>query len=843
MERTKHQVESERAKKRAKTHNKEKASDDSESSSDSSDGSVSLIDSDGDKPTTKPPATVEVVSKDDLSRQSSSNNTSPRPKVSSPGARNKVGRQVMTIKVDPQTFIEMRGMDTYEEILAELNKTLEQYSLDDAPVFKKLLEHHHARIDRAGTGTYEASGNASARLSKSGNLTARYHNLLAFDEGKYKLIKKSLKTIADMAAAHDDYAGKVRAVVMKLSNSLHNLNDQLSAFKNDTAANAKTSGSAHLNTEADTEERNGVLTSVTDNAKCLGKVLNKQLHLQTALNVLLEHKPYEDELLDNIKLTKIYVADKIAQSENDVPLQAQINALKAEITARDAVISSQAESLVTLASSYEKVAAGMVIAAVQDSSAKAEATEENPPPRQLLSSSQLSQNRRDRLTIIAQHQDDEYAKFEDQEKTASSNFRKFRNLLKLTMEASMRMSWNRHALTKVWSILMPDYPFTDTAFKHLHIRPEGTVSKPYNAITDTKIEHGYGTASGDLPEKDRSPGRAMSAVVQQYRFLLENMKRTRDECTSLCVQKGKHDAPTVKQLQNVRWFSASTGLIPCPSEKYNDFFATAVPSDYENARHTQLRTQIRLFIGWDFENKKPMYLQTDAIWYLYFVEKLTKRIHNELSEDIHKKVETNIPGKKVLGFKLPIEFFFFDESQSAPTDPSDPRRLNIARKGYTALLKLMNNERGTIYSTIMSVGASFFKGTFNDANAKYPAQQFALNALLKPDDIKFHVDNNHPPAYLHKLMREKWSRIDIQPLKRSQTTYAEQKWTEYFVLNLNKLQAHSELAHNQYRAYSISTNSNSKYTPLQNSPLVQAAFNYWPSTTFEALVAEASALN
>ena len=71
-------------------------------------------------------------------------------------------------------------------------------------------------------------------------------------------------------------------------------------------------------------------------------------------------------------------------------------------------------------------------------------------------------------------------------------------------------------------------------------------------------------------------------------------------------------------------------------------------------------------------------------------------------------------------------------------------------------------------------------------------QQSSLNALLKPDDIKFHVDNNHPPAYLHKSMREKWSRIDIQPLKRSQTTHAEQKWTEYFVLNLNKLQAHSE---------------------------------------------------
>ena len=34
-----------------------------------------------------------------------------------------------------------------------------------------------------------------------------------------------------------------------------------------------------------------------------------------------------------------------------------------------------------------------------------------------------------------------------------------------------------------------------------------------------------------------------------------------------------------------------------------------------------------------------------------------------------------------------------------------------------------------------------------------------------------------------------------------------------------------------------------QYTPLQNTPLVQAAFDHNTNSTFEALVAEASALN
>ena len=93
-------------------------------------------------------------------------------------------------------------------------------------------------------------------------------------------------------------------------------------------------------------------------------------------------------------------------------------------------------------------------------------------------------------------------------------------------------------------------------------------------------------------------------------------------------------------------------------------------------------------------------------------------------------------------------------------------------------------------------------------------------------------------------MRKKWSNIDIKPLKRSQISYAEQKWVEYFTLNLNKLLTHSNKAHYAYLMQSsIVDKYDDHYTPLQNTPLVQAAFINWPSTTFQALVAEASALN
>ena len=843
MTRTKNQIESDRAKKRAKTGDKEKASDsDSGSSSDSSSGAVSLIDSDDDKPTTKSSSTVQVISKGDPAWKSSSNKGSPLPRDSPNSASGRISLR----KNDTQFFIALSGITTYEEILKELNQQLLQHDFDDNDAVKKLLNKHLERLENAGNGTYEAGGNASARLSKSGNVMKRYTELLCFDNGKYKLIQKSLKTITAMAGAHDSYVLKVKSTVTKLKSALQNLTDQIEAFKSDTAANAKSVPPSGK----------GVLTSVNDR---LEKLLNKQDHLQTSMSVLLEHKPYEDELLENIQLTKKYISERTAQSEKDISLkeetlQAQIVTLQGEVSAKDAVILSQTESVATLTATYAEVTSNMVVASVQGHVAK----EVAPPPRQILSPSQQKQNRIDRIEIIAKHQDNEYAKFEDSKQASSPGFRKFKKLLRTSMEASMRMSWNQHALDKVWTILMPDYPFDDTAFTHFHIRPGKDVSKPYNAITSPNIKHGYGTVSGDLPGKDDSPGKAMSAVVQQFRFLLENMKHTKDECTLLCVQKNNKDAPTTKLLQGVRWFSSSTGFIPVPYDKSHEFIGKPPPTDYKNARHTQLRTQIRLFIGWDFDNKKPIYESTDAIWYLYFVEKLTKRFYDGFSESIQMKEESSmakyteqspdsVRANTMLRFQLPIEFFFFDEAQSATTDSTDPRLLRVARKGYTALLKLMDNETGPIYGTIMSVGASFFEAKFNDPNASYPLQK-CLKALLKPQDCRWHIENNFPPAHMHKSMREKWSKMEIKSLKKSQVNHAESKWAEYFILNLNILQSHGNMALEQYTAsgnYSTSgaNNFNSKYTPLQNTPLVQAAFANWPTTTFEALVAEASAIN
>ena len=831
MGRTKQEA-SDRAKKRAKTEGKEKASDnDSDSSSDSSDDSVSLVDSDDGKQTTKSSPSVQVVSKDDPARKSSSSKVSLLPRDSTNSALSL--KSLST--TDPQFFIALSGITSYEEILKELNQQLSQYDFDDTDTVKKLLTRHLERLENAGNGTYEAGGNASARLSKSGHVMKRYNELLAFDNGKYKLIQKSLKTITAMAGAHDEYVLKVKSTITKLSSALQNLTDQLEAFKSDTAANAKSVSPPGKGVPKPSSDMKfwPTLSSMDDR---LEKILGKHEHLQTGMMVLLENKPYEEELIDNIERTKTYFSERAAQSEKDISpkeetLQAQIDTLQREASAKDAVILSQAESIATLTSN-------VVVAAAQGHVA----TEAAPPPRQTFSPGQQKQNRTDRIEIVSKHQDDECAKFEDQDKATSPGFRKFKKLLRTTMEASMRMSWNQHALDKVWTILMPDYPFTDTAFTHFHIRPEGDVSKPYNAITSRNmpLQHGYGTASGDLPGKDETPGKAMSAVVQQFRFLLENMKQTKVECTSLCVQKSKQDTSTIKQLQNVRWFSSGTGFIPVPYDKTHEFIAKPnIPTDYKNARHTQLRTQIQLFIGWDFDNKKPMYVSTDAIWYLYFVEKLTKRFYDGFSESIRTKEETMMG--KHLRFQLPLQFFFFDETQSATTDATDPRLLSVARKGYTALLELMNNESGPIYGTIMSAGASFFEAKFNDPNASYPVQK-CLRSLLKPQDFKWQIENNFPPAYMHKSMREKWSKIEIKPLKKSQINHAETKWAEYFTLNLNILLAHGNMAHEHYTANG-DTNFSSKYTPLQNTPLVQAVFANWPSTTFEALVAEASALN
>ena len=269
------QEASDRAKKRAKTEGKEKASDnDSDSSSDSSDGSVSIVDSDDGKPTTKSSPSVQVVSKDDPARKSSSNKVSslPRdPTNSAPGLKS-------LRKNDTQFFIASSGITTHEETLKELNQQLLQYDFDDTDAVKKLLNRHLERLENAGNGTHEAGGNASARLSKSGNAMKRYNDLLAFDNGKHKLIQKSLKTITAMAGAHDSHVLKVKSTVTKLSSALQNLTDQIEAFKNDTAANAKSVS----------PPGKGVLTSVNDR---LEKLLNKQNHLQTSMMVLLEHKP------------------------------------------------------------------------------------------------------------------------------------------------------------------------------------------------------------------------------------------------------------------------------------------------------------------------------------------------------------------------------------------------------------------------------------------------------------------------------------------------------------------------------------------------------------------------
>ena len=154
------------------------------------------------------------------------------------------------------------------------------------------------------------------------------------------------------------------------------------------------------------------------------------------------------------------------------------------------------------------------------------------------------------------------------------------------------------------------------------------------------------------------------------------------------------------------------------------------------------------------------------------------------------------------------------------TDDSDPRRLSIAKRGYAKLAKIMEEEEGDVFDTIMQTGAKFFNDTFKNPNATRQ-QQYALKALLRPDDVQ-----------------SKWSDM-AKSAKHSQKQYAAMKWTEYFLLNLTRLQNHSKLA---VQCHLDHCKPPVQYTPLQNTPLVQAAFDYSP-TTFEALVAEASALN
>ena len=301
------------------------------------------------------------------------------------------------------------------------------------------------------------------------------------------------------------------------------------------------------------------------------------------------------------------------------------------------------------------------------------------------------------------------------------------------------------------------------------------------------------------------------------------------------TQKTKHDTPTLKQMQATRWFCTSTGFLPIPHDKCDQFFASSAPAKYKsNSRNTQLRTQIRLFAGWDFDANKPNYVLTDAIWHLYFVEKLTKRLHNQHEDSIAKKEETKLNHPK-LACQLPAEFFFLDETQ-LPTDTSPFSENPIAtiRRGYAEIAKQIKNDEGKIFDTILSIGAAFFNASFNEPDAAYSVQH-SLASSLKPQDTKMHVDNNWPPAHMHKDMRKEFKDIAIKSLRRCQIIHAEQKWVQYFTLNLSKLQAHSDTAHG------IGFKKNAVYVPLQNTPLVQAAFDFNSSTTFEALVAEASA--
>ena len=173
-------ADDERAKKRAKTSGKEDAADESDCHSDSSDDSVSLIDSDEGELSNKPSPAVEVVSKDDLARKSSSSAESTR--ISSPGADS--DSRSITIKSGPQTFIAMHDVDTYKMAITELNQQV-TLDLDDDTAIKKLVDKHLKRLSDANTGVYDSDGNASQRLTKSGSVGRRCSELLLLDQAKY----------------------------------------------------------------------------------------------------------------------------------------------------------------------------------------------------------------------------------------------------------------------------------------------------------------------------------------------------------------------------------------------------------------------------------------------------------------------------------------------------------------------------------------------------------------------------------------------------------------------------------------------------------------------------------
>jgi hypothetical protein len=55
-----------------------------------------------------------------------------------------------------------------------------------------------------------------------------------------------------------------------------------------------------------------------------------------------------------------------------------------------------------------------------------------------------------------------------------------------------------------------------------------------------------------------------------------------------------------------QWLCTSTGFAPAPHQKRGDFFTSAAPPKFKNARNTQLRVQIRLCAGWDHDNNEPI---------------------------------------------------------------------------------------------------------------------------------------------------------------------------------------------------------------------------------------------
>ena len=765
---------------------KRAATDDSDSEdSTASDGFQCLIDPDSAEEEAVLAVDLKTVSDDDIAARQSSSVPSLSP------LKQAVSGEIKStsVKISESEFVKMNKLTVCEDALALLKKDTVHLT-DSSTTVKGAMDSFKDRLKKATSGTFDFGGNQSQRHSKTGSASKKYDTLLAFDESKYKLLKKALKYMEEMVSAHLGYAEKTKATHTKLGNAIGNLTDQIQTFQNDTAANAK---SARAGKQAREEVSNAV-----------------------------------QEKLDEVLSTLNIKPGNNRQQIDD--LKQQIDDLKSDIQSKDGIILTQAKTISRLSLTNAEIASNVMIADAQRTDpqphSKAASVEETPPPRNFPSASQRKNNVEDRLKIVSEYQDQSYSKFMTQEERPSKGFRQFRRLLKTIMEASMKGLLNPHALLKAWNILIPDYPFDDDAFKHFHVNKDDKTCEIFHAFTSSDTGHGYQTASGEhheLAKVRRAVAEVAAAVTSQFRHWYENLQASRDECTSLCVQKNNRELSTLKKMRDQRWFHR--GFVPCPYGKYNDFFKNNLhPASYKNARHTQMRTQIKLFTGYNLDEKKPTYETTDAIWYFHFVESQIIKTLQEVEHSIGKN-ETNltVPGtldNPLLQFLLPIDFFFCDTNMTPYTDDSDPRRLSIAKRGYAKLAKIMEEEESDIFDTIMQTGAKFFNDTFKNPNATRQ-QQYALKALMKPGDVQ-----------------DKWSDMTTSA-KPSQKQYAAMKWTEYFILNLTRLQNHSKMA---VQCHLDQCKPPVQYTPLQNTPLVQAAFDYSP-TTFEALVAEASALN